>query len=312
VVKSGLDKMVGKRLSTVVLSRRESMQSKRVFLFFLLVLPLASRSTTAQEFNTVLMESTFKIMGAKRVTPETKVEPGKVEVAFGTMFVVGKPSRIRTGVAYNVLVTAAHVLESIEGDTAIIVLRKKNADGTFQRFLKEIKIRERNRPLYTSHPEVDIAVTYLPLPKDTPITLVPTSYLATDKTYEEYEIHPGDQLFCLGYPLFGESSEAGFPILRSGRIASYPLVPAKRVKRILYDFHIYEGNSGGPVYMSESGRVYKHEFHLRENTRFVVGLVSKQLSSIPELGSQRLELAEVVPAEFILEMINSLPDLEAK
>ncbi len=151
---------------------------------------------------------------------------------------------------------------------------------------------------------------YVPLSEGTLDALVPIANFATDKMYDDYDLHPGDNLFCLGFPLFVESSEAGFPILRSGRIASYPLVPARVVKRLLYDFQIYPGNSGGPVYMAEAVRIYKNQLHYKKNIWILMGLVSKQISSVPELGSQPLQLAEVVPAEFILETINRLPDLE--
>ena len=288
------------------------MEKAAVRVLLILSILTSCQLASAQEFNTVLMESTFRIVGKKKVTPEMKVEPGKIALTSGTVFIIGLPVKNKPEDSYNVLVTAAHVLEDMEGDIASLILRKKNPDGSFQRFPKEIKIRENGKPLYTRHTEADVAVMYLALPSDMPIRLVPISYLATDKTYEDYEIHPGDQLFCLGYPLFAEANDAGFSILRSGRIASYPLIPAKKVKSILFDFHVYPGNSGGPVYMSESGRVYKGEFHYKENTRFVIGLISQQASSSPELGSQRLELALVVPAQFILETISMLQDLAAK
>ncbi len=49
----------------------------------------------AQEFNTVLMQSTFKIIGIKKLPAGTKPEVGKTEFTFGTAFVVGKPTKAR-------------------------------------------------------------------------------------------------------------------------------------------------------------------------------------------------------------------------
>lgn len=270
-----------------------------------------SITTFAQECNTAFMESTFKIIGIKKGSNATGINSNQTTYTYGTVFFVGKPSKKQRGVAFNVLVTAAHILEEINGDIATLVLRKKNPDGTFGKTSMEIKIRENDKPLYITHPEADVAVMYLALPEGSLPGLLPITDFATDQTYDEFEIHPGDELLNLGYPLFVEN-EAGFAILRSGKIASYPLVPTKRVKRILYDSQVYNGNSGGPVYMAQRGRTYKGVWHYEKNICRLIGLLRGQVSSVPELGSHPLQLAEVVPAEFILETINRLPDVDTK
>jgi hypothetical protein len=76
-------------------------------------------------------------------------------------------------------------------------------------------------------------------------SLLPFGLLATDELLRKYELHPGDELFCLGYPLF-TSADHGFPILRSGKIASYPLVPAKQHKNWLFDFRVFKGKAVDP------------------------------------------------------------------
>ena len=281
---------------------------KTVLLFFFIL--WSSVPLYAQELNTALMESTFKIIGPKKGADNSKLKPGETQITYGTVFVIGRPKKDEPGISYNVMVTAGHVLDDIDGDTATLVLRRRLADGTFERVNTPIKIRDKNIPLYFKHDVADIAVMYVLLPQGTVRGLVPITKFATDETYDEYDIHPGDVLLTLGYPMFGESNAAGFPILRSGRIASYPLVPASKVKRLLFDFQIFSGNSGGPVYMSESIRVYKNVVHYDKNIWILIGLVSKQLSSMPELGAQSLALAEVVPAQFILEAINKMPQPE--
>ena len=47
---------------------------------------------------------------------------------------------------------------------------------------------------------------------------------------------------------------AGFPILRSGRVASYPLAPASVFPTFLMDFSVFPGNSGGAVFMAQGAR----------------------------------------------------------
>jgi hypothetical protein len=254
------------------------------------------------ELNTVLMESTFKIEGDNSV---------------GTAFIVGRPSERDTAIAYYVLVTAAHVLNDIESDSARITLRVKDSDGTYERFPYWIRIRHNNRPIYVCHDEVDVAAMYIGLPKKVSIPLLTTDFLADDHEYSEFDIHPGDRLMCLGYPLGAEANDIGFPILRSGIIASYPIFPVKYTRTLLYDVEIFKGNSGGPVYFAESGRTYKGALHAA-TIQFIVGLISKERLMIEALPSQykltveqtRLGLAEVVHAIYIKETIEKLPKIE--
>ena len=158
---------------------------------------------------------------------------------------------------------------------------------------------------------------YVALPKDNNIPLLPTSFLADDSLITKYEIHPGDELLCLGFPYGAEANEAGFPILRSGKIASYPITPTKEVKSFLYDFQIFGGNSGGPVYFIGYNRIISGKVQFGE-VRFIIGLVSEELvieeqvKSIDEISLKKhpLSLANVIPAIFIRETINLLPSVE--
>src|SRR5438876_10762205 len=86
-----------------------------------------------------------------------------------------------------------------------------------------------------------------------------------DDMLSEFEVNPGEELICLGYPFGAESNTGGFPILRSGRIASYPLLPTESTKTFLFDFSIFPGNSGGPVYLSSNNRTYGGRMHTGES-----------------------------------------------
>ncbi len=178
-----------------------------------------------------------------------------------------------------------------------------------------LTIRKGATPLWKEHPEADVAAMYVPLPHEADIILLPMSLLATDKELEQYEIHPGDLLSCLGYPYGVEANEAGFPILRSGQIASYPLTPTSKVKTFLYDFRVFSGNSGGPVYFVDRNRTYGGGLKLGETIQFFAGLVSQEqvieqeTRSITEtrLVKYPLSLAVVVHAALIKETIDLLP-----
>jgi len=153
--------------------------------------------------------------------------------------------------------------------------------------------------------------------------LLSTALLADDATMEKFEIHLGDQLLCLGYPLGAEANASGFSILRSGRIASFPLTPAKDIKSFLFDFEIFEGNSGGPVYFVDKSRSYGGSTRLGETIQFVAGVVTEEKYHVQrsvkpleisrervryeiDEKRERLRLAVVVPAHFVKETLDLL------
>lgn len=255
------------------------------------------------ELNTVLMRSTFKLTG---------------EGVIGTAFIIGRLSEKNATKAYYVMVTAAHVLEKMNGTHATLLLRKKNEN--YQKVPYPFEIRREGKPLWKRHPDkaVDVAVMYVVLPRNIDIVLLPTAMLDNDEVLKKFEIHPEDELMCLGYPFGAEANEAGFPILRSGKIASYPLTPTKQTKTFLYDFRVFRGNSGGPVYFVESGRSYGGAALNVGVVQFIAGLVSKEhiftekVESLYERREERhpLSSATVVHASFIKETIEMLPQLD--
>lgn len=261
-------------------------------------------SPEALELNTVLMKSTFKLAGSGSI---------------GTAFIIGRLSKKDATKAYYVMVTAAHVLEQMKGTQATLFLRRKLTDGTYEKIPYPVEIRRDDKPLWTRHPDqvADVAAMYIALPQDIDITLLPATMLADDEVLERFEIHPGDKLTCLGYPFGAEANIAGFPILRSGKIASYPLVPTQQTKTFLYAFQIFRGNSGGPVYFVESGRTYAGAMHVG-TIQFIAGIVSQEhmitekIESLYEVKEERhpLGLANVIHARFIKETIESLPLLD--
>lgn len=268
--------------------------------------PLIAAEITAHkgiryEINKVLMETTFRIEGSGTI---------------GTGFIV---SRLKDDPSLGrfVLVTAAHILEGIKDDSAILHLRKAQAVDEWQSVKVPIRIRNAGKALWTKHPEVDVAVMYVTLPEGTiPGGILGISLLADDETLQRFQIHPGDNLSCLGFPLGVASGREGFPILRSGKIASFPLLPTKRTKTFLFDFEIFPGNSGGPVYFADINRYFDRKFHLGHVVQFLVGLVSSEIV-VPEPirerylrgeRSQPLKLAQVVHASLIREAIELLPE----
>ena len=247
----------------------------------------------------LLMESTFLLYG-----PSAK-EPTKS--GYGTVFFLGKPNEQKPKSYYLVMVTANHVLRDIKGDEATLMVRRQKTDGRFEPVKHSIKIRSRGRNLYKSHPKADVAAMYMRLPKDSTRRIVPEGFLADDEKVARFEIVPGEQLMCLWFPRAFRSS-GGYPILRSGRLASYPLGPASQVGRWLFDFTVFPGNSGWPVFLS--GDIRHVGGKAQVGTNLIVGLVTVEHSAI-ETG-EKLMLAGIVPAQFIKETLAMLPNSPAQ
>ncbi len=269
--------------------------------------------------NTILMHRTFKIDGPSHIQGKNSV---------GTVFLFDAPEH------KPVLVTAAHVFKNITGDTAKLHLRKKVSEGKYEKVIINLPIRENDMPLWTSLPGVDIAVMYVTFLNDAAKgyyfndVVLDEGLLATDALLRLWEIHPGDELLCLGYPYGEEANEMGFPILRSGKIASFPIMPAKDIKSFLFDFEVFGGNSGGPVYFVDSARSFGGKPHTdNKSIQCIMGVVVEARNIVHksqivieqekrkkieyEETTESLGLAKVIPAYFIKEAITLL-EKEAK
>lgn len=269
--------------------------------------PPAPQNTQVKplELNSVLMECTFELDGRNAQGQET----------IGTGFVMGRPIPNSPGKGKYVLITAAHVFNEMSGDIIFLNLRRKLGENNWVKAPVPLHIRTGGRPLWTKHPDADVAVMYIELPGEVALPLLSTDLLADDAMLSRFEIHTGDELECLGYPFGFTSNDAGFPILRSGKIASYPLLPTAVTKTFLFDFKVFKGNSGGPVYFVQTNRIYGNLFRVGETITFIAGLVSeeKSLSQVmigvydQEVRQLQLGLAVVVHASLIKQTIEMLP-----
>jgi len=201
----------------------------------------------------------------------------------------------------TVLVTANHVFQQMPGQVARIGYRFQNSDGSWSYSPQPLQIRDqRGHELWTRHPARDVAAITITAPPEFAKAAIPESYLASDDTFTRYQVEAGDELMALGFPRGLAANQAGFPILRSGRIASYPVAPAKAFPTFLLDFSVFPGNSGGPVFMrnvarpSSDGRV-----QAPQDVEFIAGLLTQQV----ELNNERLEIGIVTHAKYIRETL---------
>ena len=202
------------------------------------------------------------------------------------------------GAPRTVLITANHVLAKMPGGEARIGYRIQNPDGSWTYTPQTLKIREGGRQLWTHHPSRDVAAISITAPEQFASAAIPLNWLADDQTFAQLQIGAGDEMMALGFPRGLAANRAGFPILRSGRVASYPIAPAKIFPTFLLDFSVFPGNSGGPVFMADNSRRRVGTTEAQP-AQFIAGLLTQQV----ELNSERLEIGIVTQAKYIRETI---------
>ncbi|MDP1616031.1 serine protease [Phenylobacterium sp.] len=215
----------------------------------------------------------------------------------GTGFLINAPTL--DGQPRTVLVTANHVLQRMPGVQARIGYRIANTDGSWSYAPQKVDIRDADgHPRWTQHPSRDVAAISITAPPEFAKAAIPTDWLAGDETFASYAVGAGDQMMALGFPRGLSANPAGFPILRSGRVASFPLAPATAFPTFLLDFTVFPGNSGGPVFMAEGVRRRPGGGESQE-VQFIAGLLTQQV----ELNSERLEIGIVTHARYIRETL---------
>jgi len=153
-----------------------------------------------------------------------------------------------------------------------------------------------------------VAAIAITAPADFAKAAIPEDYLASDDTFTKFKVGAGDEMMALGFPRGLSANQAGFPILRSGRIASYPVAPAKIFPTFLLDFAVFPGNSGGPVFMSGPARRSNGDpAQPRPDVEFIAGLLTQQV----EINSQNLSIGIVTDARFVRETLSLLDNPNA-
>lgn len=209
------------------------------------------------------------------------------------------------------LVTANHVLDTTKGSETTIIFRQKVDEGVYKKLPVKLIIRNDEKPLWTKHPGEDVAVIAVTPPEGADLARLSTDLLATDDALKENHVHPGQSMYFLGYPHREEASEAGFPILRNGPIATFPLLPTQKTKTFYVNANIFSGDSGGPVYTDrpESGGDAPMIMGVIHGQRFVHNTVKGDYITVKT--HHQFGLAIVVHASFIIETIELLKSTQA-
>lgn len=247
--------------------------------------PAASRQAPAWDLTVGLIAATIQI--------DQPLNAGTRTV--GTAFLVEAPDA--RGRPRTVLVTAAHVLDRMPQDEARAGWRVAAADGSWRFDPQPLRIRDRGRPLWTKHPERDIAVMAVSAPPEFARAALPLDWLAGPDELDDLGVGPGDELMALGFPRGLSANRAGFPILRVGRVASWPLTPISAFPTFLLDFRVFAGNSGGPVFWTRQAR--RRDGAPEPDHPFIAGVLTQEV----ELEGEGLEIGVVAHAAYVREAI---------
>jgi S1-C subfamily serine protease len=211
----------------------------------------------------------------------------------GTGFLINAPTA--DGKPRIVLVTATHVLDNMPGKEMRIGYRVQSKDGQWSYEPQKITIRAGVKTLWTSDPGHDVSAIVVSAPEEFAKAAIPIAWLGQGENLEQHSVGPGDEMMALGFPEGLAANAAGFPILRSGRVASYPLTPSKAFPTFLLDFSVYPGNSGGPVFVKQTKPDGSSDV-------FITGMLTQQV----ELTGKPLEIGVVTQAGFIRETVGLL------
>lgn len=169
------------------------------------------------------------------------------EASTATGFIVRvKPAADNVKAEY-VIVSAAHTFERMKGDSLLLVLRTPKPDGSYSRKDTPVAIRKDGKNLWVKHKDADLAILdYDPTPEFEKFAL-PLEAIASEEDFKA-RVPAGTYVRLLCYPAQFEANNAGFPILRHGVMATYPLAPTNIYKTFMIDFTTFAGDSGGPVF----------------------------------------------------------------
>lgn len=243
-----------------------------------------SACTTAGRLNTTerMMWSTY---------------PLATEKGMAAAFIVMHRDPILGSGDVPVVFTSYHVLKTVNHGPLIIGVRMpgENGDPAIA-LLKLYPDTRQKRPFYVRHPGSDVAAFPLQLPEELTGVVDVSSYIEERHLARPgHRLHTGTDVLFLGYPDVLPGTSGAFPVLRSGRVASYPLGTPASEGRFLINADVYPGDSGAPVFVSR-----KH------GAPWLAGMVIQRVSETTD-GFAHLAIA--VDADTLRETLALLPGL---
>lgn len=199
-------------------------------------LVLAPHFIFANDLLMGLMNATFKVFNSSSTA---------------TGFLI-QDTRTGSGTTNVILVTADHALAKAKGDFVLVVCRRKNDAGVWERYDHKVIIRSDEKKLWVSHPTQDIGALRFTMPTNVIYEALELKQLATEKDLVSARITVGTDLFFFSYPGLVEANNAAFPIYRQCVISGYPLFPIKQFPVYRLSMPAHGGDSGAPVSLAKA------------------------------------------------------------
>ena len=220
------------------------------------------------------------------------------EKGAATGFVVKRRPSRRAGSRAPVMLTSSHVLDTLGEAPLLLVLRSRDAQGTVEPVLLVlVQPSSTAKMFHVRHPRHDIAAFPLHLPSELAEFADLDSFLTEDGLGQTKRIlRSGMEVAFLGYPDVLPGTAGAFPVLRSGRVASYPIGAAQADGAYLINADVYPGDSGAPVILAG-----------RDGPPRLVGMVIRRVG--PEAQSFS-HLAIAVDSDVIRETLQLLAESE--
>ena len=235
-----------------------------------------------------LMNATFKVFNS---------------ASTATGFVI-QDTRVGAGTTNVILVTADHALAKAQGDFVLVVCRRKNSTGIWERYDHKVIIRSDEKKLWVSHPTQDIAALRFTMPTNVVYEAMELKQIATEKELVSAGITVGTDLVFFSYPGLVEANSAAFPLYRPCVVAGYPLFPVKQFPVYSLSMPAHGGDSGAPVSLAKAV----------QGKPLIVGLVTSRMLNDDKLESKGeriefkrdLDIGCMVQSPFIRETIQLL------
>jgi hypothetical protein len=153
-----------------------------------------------------------------------------------------------------VVLTSLHVLETIGRGPLMFGARVVDEAGELQVVAVRSQPQRGRGRFYVRHPRHDLAAFALEWPEEIADLIPIRSFLDEGSVARRAgALRAGAEVSFLGYPEVLPGTAGAFPILRTGRVASYPVGTATAQGLFVVNADVYPGDSGAPVFAGGRG-----------------------------------------------------------
>jgi hypothetical protein len=202
------------------------------------------------------------------------------------------------GVLSPVVFTAGHILDSVGKGPLVIGVRVPDLSGEPQVAAIPLPVPRSGPPFYVRHPKVDIGAFEPDVPAEIIGTILPSFLKDTSIARGSDSLRAGTDVSFLGFPDVLPGTPGGFPVLRSGKIASFSTAALQSEGVFLINADVYPGDSGGPVFTAARGGKPK-----------LVGMIVQRIGRSPKTFAH---FAIAVDARMIRETLQLLAEREQR